>query len=118
MPRIPERQSTRRQVAIAGGGLMSPRARNEAIASSRDSIASALRPACVGGLAETNERLGPFGMSRRGERERPLEARERRGGIEAERALARERQESQRRRLELGRLSVCPAARASSSAVE
>ena len=71
-----------------------------------------------GGLAEAGERLGSFGMPGRSERERALEVRERRGGVQTERALSRERQEPQGRRLELGRPArSAPAARASSSAV-
>ena len=43
-------------------------------------------------------------MSRRGERERPLEVRERRGGVQPERTFPGEGEEPQRRRFELGGL--------------
>ena len=61
-------------------------------------------PGLQGGLAEAGERLGAFGVSRRGERERPFEVRKRRRGVQAERPLPGEGQELERRCLELGRL--------------
>ena len=53
----------------------------------RFAVASRLR----GGLAEPGQRSGPFGVSFGGERERPLEARERGGGVEPEGAFPGER---------------------------
>ena len=103
----PRGTSTRRQVRIAlAVALMSPRPLNEAIAPSRDSIASVWRPASRAALAETNERLGAFSMSDWGERRA-------RSGFASAASVSRpsalrprERQESECRCLELGGL-VC-----------
>ena len=61
-------------------------------------------PGLLRGLGEAGERLGPLGMPGRGERERPLEADERDGRVQAERPLAGEDEEPQRRRFQLRRL--------------
>ncbi len=96
----------------------SPRARKDAIASSSASAASAEPSGMEGGLSEAGERRGPLGVPGRRERERALEARERGSGVEAERALAGEAEEPQRRRFELASPArSSPAAWASSKAV-
>ena len=61
-----------------------------------------------GGLAEAGERRGPFGVPGWGERERPLEAREGGGGVEAEGAFPGEAEEAQRGCLQLGCLLGLP----------
>ena len=108
-PRIPEpdEHAAERAHRAGGGGDIAARAeRRDRLLQGlgRLGVASGLE----GGLAEAGERLGPFGMSRRGERERPLEVRKRRGGVQPERTLPGEGEEPQRRCLELGGLLGLP----------
>ena len=57
-----------------------------------------------GGVRPADEELGPFGIAGRGELEGAGEPHLRLGGIEAERALAGQREKTPRRRGELPRL--------------